>query len=79
MEGLNFPGRFLVRLGAADGRAVLDPFDDGKMREASSLRELLKQSAGSLAELAPEHFAAVEDRHYDPIRSMARVASGVVL
>jgi len=62
MEGLNFPGRFLVRLGAPDGRAVIDPFDDGMVREAASLRELLKQSAGSLAELAPEHFAAVEDR-----------------
>ena len=62
IEGLNFPGRFLVRLGAPDGRAVIDPFDDGMVREASSLRELLKQSTGSLAELAPEHFAAVEDR-----------------
>jgi len=62
MEGLNFPGRFLIRLGAPDGRAVLDPFDDGMVREAASLRELLKQSAGSTAELAPEHFAAVDDR-----------------
>jgi regulator of sirC expression with transglutaminase-like and TPR domain len=62
MDGLNFPGRFLVRLGAPDGRAVIDPFDGGVTREASSLRELLKQSVGSLAELAPEHFAAVEDR-----------------
>lgn len=62
VEGLNFPGRFLIRLGAPDGRAVLDPFDDGMVREASSLRELLKQSAGSTAELAPEHFAAVDDR-----------------
>jgi regulator of sirC expression with transglutaminase-like and TPR domain len=62
VEGLNFPGRFLIRLGAPDGRAVLDPFDDGMVREAASLRELLKQGAGSTAELAPEHFAAVDDR-----------------
>jgi regulator of sirC expression with transglutaminase-like and TPR domain len=62
VEGLNFPGRFLVRLGAADGRAVLDPFEDGLVREASSLRELLKQAAGTTAELAPEHFAPVGNR-----------------
>jgi regulator of sirC expression with transglutaminase-like and TPR domain len=62
VEGLNFPGRFLIRLGAPGGRAVLDPFDDGMVREAASLRELLKQSAGTTAELAPEHFATVDDR-----------------
>ena len=62
VEGLNFPGRFLVRLGAADGRAVIDPFEDGLVREASSLRELMKQAAGTTAELAPEHFAPVGNR-----------------
>jgi regulator of sirC expression with transglutaminase-like and TPR domain len=62
VEGLNFPGRFLIRLGAPDGRVVLDPFDDGMVRETSSLRELLKQGAGTMAELQPEHFAAVDDR-----------------
>ena len=61
-EGLNFPGRFLVRLGAADGRAVLDPFDGGRMRDAVDLRELLKLSAGASAELAPEHFMAAGNR-----------------
>ena len=62
VEGLNFPGRFLVRLGASDGRAVLDPFDGGRMRDAVDLRELLKLSAGAAAELAPEHFMAAGNR-----------------
>ena len=62
MEGLNFPGRFLVRLGATDGRAVLDPFDGGRMRDAVALRELLKTGAGASAELAPEHFLPAGNR-----------------
>ena len=62
MEGLNFPGRFLVRLGAPDGRAVLDPFDGGQIRDAVALRELLKLGAGASAELAPEHFTAAGNR-----------------
>ena len=62
VEGLNFPGRFLVRLGAADGRAVLDPFDDGRVRDAVALRELLKTGAGASAELAPEHFMPAGNR-----------------
>jgi regulator of sirC expression with transglutaminase-like and TPR domain len=62
MEGLNFPGRFLVRLGAPDGRAVLDPFDGGRVRDAVALRELLKLGAGASAELAPEHFTAAGNR-----------------
>jgi regulator of sirC expression with transglutaminase-like and TPR domain len=62
MDGLNFPGRFLVRLGAADGRAVLDPFDGGRLRDAVALRDLLKLGAGASAELAPEHFTAAGNR-----------------
>src|SRR5277367_2907338 len=30
MVGLSFPGHFLIRLEAADGRAILDPFNAGK-------------------------------------------------
>ncbi len=62
VEGLNFPGRFLVRLGASDGRAVLDPFDGGRLRDAVDLRELLKTGAGASAELAPEHFVPAGNR-----------------
>ena len=57
VEGLNFPGRFLIRLGAADGRAVLDPFDGGEVRDTAALRALMKQSEGADAELTPAHFA----------------------
>jgi regulator of sirC expression with transglutaminase-like and TPR domain len=62
IEGLNFPGRFMIRLAGSDGRAVLDPFDGGEIRDAAALRELLKRGAGPDAELMPEHFAPVGNR-----------------
>ena len=62
IEGVNFPGRFVVRLGGAEGRAVLDPFDGGEVRDAAALRELLKRGIGPDAELMPEHFAVAGNR-----------------
>jgi regulator of sirC expression with transglutaminase-like and TPR domain len=62
MVGLAFPGHFLVRLEAADGRAIVDPFNGGKLPDAGALRELLRATAGPEAELAPEHYGPVSDR-----------------
>jgi regulator of sirC expression with transglutaminase-like and TPR domain len=62
IEGLNFPGHFLIRLGASDGRAIIDPFEAGALRDMAAVRELLKLGAGASAELAPEHFAALGNR-----------------
>ncbi|MBI3517003.1 MAG: transglutaminase family protein [Proteobacteria bacterium] len=62
MVGLSFPGHFLVRLEAADGRAIIDPFNGGKTPDAGALRELLRATAGAEAELAPEHYETVPDR-----------------
>jgi regulator of sirC expression with transglutaminase-like and TPR domain len=62
VEGLNFPGRFMIRLGGAEGRAVLDPFDGGEIRDVQALRELLKRGTGPDAELLPEHFAPAGNR-----------------
>jgi regulator of sirC expression with transglutaminase-like and TPR domain len=61
VAGLGFPGHFLVRL-AAGGRAILDPFHGGQVRDATALRELLKAIGGNDAELAPAHYAPVSDR-----------------
>lgn len=60
--GLAFPGHFLIRLETDRGRAIVDPFHGGKVREAGELRELLKQVAGLDAELKPDHYAAVGNR-----------------
>lgn len=62
MVGLNFPGHFLVRIELDGERAILDPFNDGQVRTAVDLRDLLKATAGTAAELTPEHYAAVRNR-----------------
>jgi regulator of sirC expression with transglutaminase-like and TPR domain len=62
MVGLGFPGHFLVRLEAPDGRAILDPFNAGKTLDAAALRQLRCATAGDAAELAPEDYAPVPDR-----------------
>jgi len=62
MMGLNFPGHFLVRLDADGGRAILDPFNEGQVRTAVDLRDLLKATAGSAAELEPGHYQPVSNR-----------------
>ena len=61
-EGLGFPGHFLIRVGIDGARHVVDPFNDGAVREASDLRELLRKVLGADAELTPQHFDAVPDR-----------------
>jgi regulator of sirC expression with transglutaminase-like and TPR domain len=62
MVGLAFPGHFLLRLEHRRERAVLDPFNKGRICGAADLRSLLKSVAGEAAELAAEHYAEVSDR-----------------
>jgi regulator of sirC expression with transglutaminase-like and TPR domain len=61
-EGLAFPGHFLIRVAIDGARHVIDPFNDGIVREASDLRELLRKILGPEAELTPAHFDPVPDR-----------------
>ena len=60
--GLAFPGHFLIRLGDGPERLILDPFHNGRICDAASLRELLKAMAGQDVELTPTHYAPVSDR-----------------
>jgi regulator of sirC expression with transglutaminase-like and TPR domain len=62
MNGLAFPGHFLLRMEDRSERAVLDPFNAGRVLDASDLRRLLKSHAADDRELSPEHYAAVSDR-----------------
>jgi regulator of sirC expression with transglutaminase-like and TPR domain len=41
---------------------VVDPFNDGTVRDAADLRGLLRQVLGPEAELSPQHFDPVSDR-----------------
>jgi regulator of sirC expression with transglutaminase-like and TPR domain len=61
-EGLGFPGHFLIRVAIDGARHVIDPFNDGVVRDAADLRELLRKVLGPEAELTPAHFEPVPDR-----------------
>ena len=61
-EGLAFPAHFLIRIGIDGARHVVDPFNEGTVRDAADLRGLLRQVLGPEAELSPQHFDPVSDR-----------------
>jgi len=62
IEGLNFPGHFLVRMEKDGERAILDPFRQGQEMNAAELRQLLKSIAGEGAELSHNFYDAVSNR-----------------
>lgn len=55
IEGVNFPGHFLLRLHDSGAGVILDPFNGGRIRSAADLRELIKTMEGGKAELRREH------------------------
>lgn len=61
VEGVSFPGHFLVRVGGARGR-YLDPFRRAAVMDLPALQALLRQVAGPDATLRPEHLAPVGAR-----------------
>ena len=59
VEGLDFPGHFLIRVNRAE---IVDPFERGERREPPALRQMLKAAYGPSAELETAHFRATTDR-----------------
>ncbi len=62
IEGLNFPGHFLIRMEKDGERIILDPFQGGKEMNAAELRSLLKSIAGKHAELSHNFYNPVGNR-----------------
>lgn len=62
IEGLNFPGHFLVRLEMGGERLIVDPFRGGAEMDAAALRGLLKSIAGARAELSHQFYLPVSNR-----------------
>ena len=62
LVGIDFPGRFLMRLGDGAGRLMVDPFDDLQVLAAPDLRALLKAVSGPDAELTPDRMAEMTGR-----------------
>jgi len=53
IEGVNFPGNFLVRFVGEDVRLLLDPFDGGVIRFEDQAQELLDRGYGGLVRIRP--------------------------
>jgi len=66
IEGLSFPGHFLIRLYGADRTGgdpvIIDPFHDGKILDARDLRNMIHEFTGDEAKLSPGYYEAVTDR-----------------
>ena len=61
VEGVGFPGHFLVRLGGSEG-VYLDPFFHARILTRDALERLLRRALGDAAHMTPEHLAAVSTR-----------------
>ena len=62
MNGLAFPGHFLIQLDDHGERVIMDPFNSGQLLNAGDLRDLIKTMAGNDRELTPADYARVSDR-----------------
>jgi len=62
ISGLDFPGRFLVRMEFEGERKILDPFGGGAVLEARDMRDMFKAMSGAHVELTPEHYREVGNR-----------------
>ena len=60
IEGINFPGHFLVRLDHEGERALIDPFGEGERIDIADLRTLVRLGGGG--ELMPQHYAPLGSR-----------------
>ncbi len=63
IQGIGFPGHFLVRYNVDEESAlIIDPFRSGAVRSVESLQELLHSVAGTSAELTPALLAPASKR-----------------
>jgi regulator of sirC expression with transglutaminase-like and TPR domain len=54
LEGVNFPGNFLVRYPGDEIRLLIDPFDKGKIRFEDEAQNILDRAYGGLVQVRPE-------------------------
>jgi regulator of sirC expression with transglutaminase-like and TPR domain len=62
VQGVNFPGHFLVRVADDDAWRFLDPFGAGRLLDNRDLESLLRQASGPTAALEPALLAAASKR-----------------
>jgi len=61
VDGLDFPGHFLIRVGGEDTTLVLDPFHDGRIADPQVMNDLLQRMSGE-KDLRPEHVRPMTPR-----------------
>lgn len=62
LEGVNFPGHFLVRHVGSALRLLVDPFQQGRIRFEDQATELLDRLYGGAVQLRPEYLGAASRR-----------------
>lgn len=62
LEGVNFPGHFLVRFAGEEVRLLVDPFDEGRVRFEDEAQTLLDRGYGGLIRVRPEFLKAAGRR-----------------
>lgn len=61
VDGLDFPGHFLIRVVSGERALVLDPFHGGRIADPAVMQELLQRMTGE-RELRPEHVRPMRRR-----------------
>lgn len=62
LDGIAFPGHFLVQHRRADGDRLLDPYHKGVVLDTGELEERLRRALGEEAELTAEHLQVASKR-----------------
>ena len=62
LDGVSFPGHFLLRYRTPDGDHVIDPYHGGIRLDSEELESRLRQVLGNQAELGPEHLPIASKR-----------------
>ena len=62
LEGVNFPGRFLVRYKGATEHLLVDPFDGGRIRFEDEAQELLDKVYGGMVRMQDQFLRSATKR-----------------
>jgi regulator of sirC expression with transglutaminase-like and TPR domain len=77
LEGLGFPGHFLVRYRGEAVSLLIDPFDKGRIRFEDQAQELLDRVYGGMVQVKPEFLRAIGQREI--LERMLRNLKGIYL
>jgi regulator of sirC expression with transglutaminase-like and TPR domain len=77
LEGLGFPGHFIVRYRGEAVSLLIDPFDKGRIRFEDQAQELLDRVYGGMVQVKPEFMRAITRREI--LERMLRNLKGIYL